>query len=89
MRRLQVDSLKAGLVRDDLDPPRWCGKCSDCRVLNRMSSGTIRRRVHHEDVGGRKYERMDTAGSEGLDEPLLGQEIYADSRPSYVSVPFL
>lgn len=36
------------------------------------SAGALRRRIHHEDVGGRKYEREESSGLDGLNEPLLG-----------------
>lgn len=42
-------------------------------VAPKMSSGTLRRRVRHEDVGGNKYERIDSAGSDDLHEPLLNR----------------
>ncbi|KAJ7518967.1 hypothetical protein O6H91_20G017200 [Diphasiastrum complanatum] len=48
-----------------------------------MSSGTLRRRVHHEDVGGKKYERIDSSGSDGLSEPLLSHEIYDNANRTY------
>lgn len=38
-----------------------------------MNIGTLRRRVRHEDVGGNKYDRIDSAGSDDLQEPLLSQ----------------
>lgn len=47
-----------------------------------MNSGNLRRRVRHEDVGGYKYDRVDSAGSGDLDEPLLGRS-YADTRSKY------
>ncbi|XP_010463813.1 PREDICTED: ELMO domain-containing protein A [Camelina sativa] len=37
-----------------------------------MASATLRRRLHHGDVDGRKYERYDATDSESLSEPLLG-----------------
>jgi hypothetical protein len=37
------------------------------------SSGALRRRIYHGDVGGRKYEREESSAVEGLNEPLLGQ----------------
>ncbi|XP_024385248.1 uncharacterized protein [Physcomitrium patens] len=36
------------------------------------SAGALRRRIHHEDVGGRKYDRESSSAVEGLNEPLLG-----------------
>lgn len=50
-----------------------------------MSSGVVRRRVHHEDVGGRKFEKIDAAGEDGSDEPLLLNDVRQSPRPSYVS----
>ncbi|KAH9549891.1 hypothetical protein CY35_10G042500 [Sphagnum magellanicum] len=50
-----------------------------------MNTGALRRRVHHEDVGGRRNERLEFgAGADGLDEPLLGQDRYETARASYV-----
>lgn len=37
-----------------------------------MSSSTLRRRLYHGDVDGRRNEQMDTSSADGLDEPLLG-----------------
>eukprot|EP00250_Pteridium_aquilinum_P015599 c22666_g1_i1 orf=334-1293(+) len=36
-----------------------------------MNIGNLRRRVRHEDVGGYKYERIDSEGMGDLNEPLL------------------
>ena len=36
------------------------------------SAGSLRRRIHHEDVGGRKYDREESSAVDGLNEPLLG-----------------
>lgn len=41
-------------------------------LLCKMASATLRRRLHHGDVDGRKYERYDATDSETLSEPLLG-----------------
>ena len=38
-----------------------------------MNTGALRRRTRHADVGVYKYEHIDSAGSEDLQEPLLGQ----------------
>ncbi|KAH0468805.1 hypothetical protein IEQ34_002037 [Dendrobium chrysotoxum] len=46
-----------------------------------MASTTLRRRLHHGDVDGRKNEHMDDLGSDSLSEPLLGNYIY-DISPS-------
>jgi hypothetical protein len=49
-----------------------------------MNAGALRRRVHHEDVGGKKNERMEFAGgADGLDEPLL--DGYQSPHPAHVS----
>ncbi|KAL5719501.1 hypothetical protein ACHQM5_012267 [Ranunculus cassubicifolius] len=45
-----------------------------------MTSRTLRRRLHHGDVGGRKHETLDSAGLDGLDEPLLGSYNYDDKH---------
>ncbi|XP_010525005.1 PREDICTED: ELMO domain-containing protein B-like [Tarenaya hassleriana] len=37
-----------------------------------MASATLRRRLHHGDVDGRRYEKYDTTDTEDLNEPLLG-----------------
>jgi len=42
------------------------------------SAGALRRRIHHEDVGGRKYEREESSGVDGLSEPLLGHRSSSD-----------
>lgn len=58
------------------------------RSESRMNTGGLRRRVHHEDVGGRRNERLEFgAGADGLDEPLLGQDRYETARASDVSFP--
>lgn len=45
-----------------------------------MTSTTLRRRLHHGDVGGKKNEHFDSLGSDdGLNEPLLGHQKYDDS----------
>ncbi|XP_058078902.1 uncharacterized protein LOC131227174 [Magnolia sinica] len=44
-----------------------------------MATKTLRRRLHHGDVDGRKQEHFDTAGSDGLSEPLLGKYGHDDS----------
>ncbi|KAL3327040.1 hypothetical protein AABB24_037632 [Solanum stoloniferum] len=43
-------------------------------------TSTLRRRLHHGDVGGKKNEHFDSLGSDdGLNEPLLGYQKYDDS----------
>uniref|UniRef100_A0A0C9RIJ5 TSA: Wollemia nobilis Ref_Wollemi_Transcript_16023_1409 transcribed RNA sequence n=1 Tax=Wollemia nobilis TaxID=56998 RepID=A0A0C9RIJ5_9CONI len=39
-----------------------------------------RRRLYHDDVGGKKYEHLDLSGSDGLSEPLLSNDAYDNSR---------
>ncbi|EOA31037.1 hypothetical protein CARUB_v10014187mg [Capsella rubella] len=48
-----------------------------------MASATLRRRLHHGDVDGRKYERYDATDSETLSEPLLGSSSTDNSRDEY------
>ncbi|CAM6113853.1 unnamed protein product [Calypogeia fissa] len=50
-----------------------------------MSSGALRRRVHHEDVGGGRYDRVASEESDGLNEPLLGTTDFYEqkSRQAY------
>ncbi|KAL2635318.1 hypothetical protein R1flu_006797 [Riccia fluitans] len=43
-----------------------------------MSSGILRRRVHHEDVGGGRFDRVSSNGSDGVSEPLLGADYYEE-----------
>lgn len=50
-----------------------------------MASATLRRRLHHGDVDGRKYERYDETDSETLSEPLLGSSS-DNSRDKYNEV---
>eukprot|EP00246_Nothoceros_aenigmaticus_P018725 TRINITY_DN993_c0_g1_i5.p1 TRINITY_DN993_c0_g1~~TRINITY_DN993_c0_g1_i5.p1 ORF type:complete len:259 (+),score=42.43 TRINITY_DN993_c0_g1_i5:431-1207(+) len=47
-----------------------------------MSSGALRRRIHHEDVGGKKFERIDSTGSDASNEPLLGRDQIDDASSS-------
>ncbi|XP_043702790.1 ELMO domain-containing protein A-like [Telopea speciosissima] len=48
-----------------------------------MTSGNLRRRVHHGDIDGKRYEHLETSGLESLSEPLLGKSSY-DSTCSEV-----
>lgn len=59
-----------------------------CVLVYKMASATLRRRLHHGDVDGRKYERYDATDSETLSEPLLRSS--SDSKDAYneVSVSF-
>ncbi|XP_002971167.2 ELMO domain-containing protein A [Selaginella moellendorffii] len=50
----------------------WCGCCSPLCARIMSSAARLRRRVHHSDVGGKKFERVLSSGSDGLSEPLLG-----------------
>lgn len=51
-------------------------------------SRTLRRRLHHGDVGGRGTEHLESSGLEGLEEPLLGSYEDDDKR-SEVRLSFL
>ncbi|MBA0874167.1 hypothetical protein Goshw_012848 [Gossypium schwendimanii] len=42
--------------------------------------GTVRRRLHHSDVGGIRSENYETSRLDGLDEPLLGKRDYDDKH---------
>lgn len=39
-----------------------------------MTSRTLRRRLHHRDVDGKKHEHLDSSGQDDLNEPLLGTD---------------
>uniref|UniRef100_A0A5B7AHU2 Putative ELMO domain-containing protein B isoform X1 n=1 Tax=Davidia involucrata TaxID=16924 RepID=A0A5B7AHU2_DAVIN len=43
-----------------------------------MTSRTLRRRLHHGDVDGKRHEHMEASGLDGLSEPLLGNDEYDD-----------
>ncbi|CAI9779586.1 unnamed protein product [Fraxinus pennsylvanica] len=43
-----------------------------------MTSRTLRRRLHHGDVDGRRNENLETSRFDSLDEPLLGNRDYDD-----------
>lgn len=46
-----------------------------------MTSRTLRRRLHHGDVDGKKQEHLEaSSGLDGLDEPLLGNYEHDDSH---------
>lgn len=45
-----------------------------------MSSKTLRRRLHHGDVDGKRQEHLDTTGLDSLNEPLLGGDDYIESK---------
>ncbi|KAJ4886246.1 ELMO/CED-12 family protein [Raphanus sativus] len=54
-------------------------------LIYKMASATLRRRLHHGDVDGRKYERYDATDSDTLSEPLLGSSSTSgnDSKAVY------
>lgn len=37
-----------------------------------MTSQTLRRRLHHGDIDGGRYDRFEASGFDSLNEPLLG-----------------
>ncbi|KAL3533315.1 hypothetical protein ACH5RR_006836 [Cinchona calisaya] len=41
-----------------------------------MTSRTLRRRLHHGDVDGKRHEHFETSGMDSLNEPLLGSNEY-------------
>ncbi|KAJ9179843.1 hypothetical protein P3X46_008159 [Hevea brasiliensis] len=43
-----------------------------------MSARTLRRRLHHGDVDGKREEHFDSSGYDGLSEPLLGTREHDD-----------
>ncbi|GER38004.1 ELMO/CED-12 family protein [Striga asiatica] len=43
-----------------------------------MSSRTLRRRLHHKDVDGGRYDRYETSRVDSLNEPLLGDDDRVD-----------
>ncbi|PIN05102.1 hypothetical protein CDL12_22355 [Handroanthus impetiginosus] len=47
-----------------------------------MTSRTLRRRLHHRDVDGERYDRYETSGFDSLNEPLLGNGDYDYSKHS-------
>ncbi|KAK6127123.1 hypothetical protein DH2020_039134 [Rehmannia glutinosa] len=47
-----------------------------------MSSRTLRRRLHHKDVDGGRYDRYDTSQFDSLNEPLLGNSDYDYNKHS-------
>lgn len=44
-----------------------------------MASRTLRRRLHHGDVDGRRNEQFDVSGTDSLSEPLLGNHGHENS----------
>lgn len=53
-----------------------------------MTSSTLRRRLHHGDVDGKRHEHLETSELDGLNEPLLGNYEY-DDRHSEVIPHFI
>ncbi|KAK6127100.1 hypothetical protein DH2020_039163 [Rehmannia glutinosa] len=47
-----------------------------------MSSRTLRRRLHHKDVDGGRYDRYETSQFDSLNEPLLGNSDYDYNKHS-------
>ncbi|KAI3472410.1 hypothetical protein Pfo_029531 [Paulownia fortunei] len=47
-----------------------------------MSSRTLRRRLHHGDVDGGRYDRYETSRFDSLNEPLLGNTDYDYNKHS-------
>lgn len=45
-----------------------------------MSSRTLRRRLHHGDVDGKRQEHLEASGLDGLSEPLLGGDDYIENK---------
>ncbi|WJX83388.1 hypothetical protein P8452_66053 [Trifolium repens] len=45
-----------------------------------MSSKTLRRRLHHGDVDGKRQEHLDASGLDSLNEPLLGGDDYIENK---------
>ena len=45
-----------------------------------MSSKSLRRRLHHGDVDGRRHEHLETSGLDSLSEPLLGDGDYSENK---------
>ena len=44
-----------------------------------MPSATLRRRLHHGDVDGKRHEQFESSGFDSLSEPLLGNNhVYGD-----------
>ena len=53
-----------------------------------MTSSTLRRRLHHGDVDGKRHEHLETSELDGLNEPLLGNYEH-DDRHSEVIPHFI
>lgn len=49
-----------------------------------MTSRTLRRRLHHGDVDGKRHENLETSELDGLNEPLLGNYEYNDRHSEVI-----
>ncbi|KAI3444231.1 hypothetical protein Pfo_000896 [Paulownia fortunei] len=47
-----------------------------------MTSRTLRRRLHHGDIDGGRYDRLESSGFDSLNEPLLGNRDCDDDHDS-------
>lgn len=54
-----------------------------------MSSSTLRRRLHHGDVDGKRHENLETSELDGLNEPLLGNDEYDDGHSEVIPHLFI
>ena len=45
-----------------------------------MSSRTLRRRLYHGDVDGKRQEHLETSGLDSLSEPLLADDDYIENK---------
>ncbi|KAK7396098.1 hypothetical protein VNO78_16859 [Psophocarpus tetragonolobus] len=45
-----------------------------------MSSRTLRRRLHHGDIDGKRQDHFESSGLDSLSEPLLADDDYSDSK---------
>ncbi|KAB1223102.1 ELMO domain-containing protein A [Morella rubra] len=48
-----------------------------------MTSRTLRRRLHHGDVDGKRQEHFEALGSDGLNEPLLDYHVRDDRQSEH------
>ncbi|RVW62755.1 hypothetical protein CK203_060238 [Vitis vinifera] len=80
-----------GIWKEILKEANWCwdniefkvglGCCVYALLIYQaypMTSKTLRRRLHHGDVDGKRHEHLETSGLDGLNEPLLGNYEYDD-----------
>lgn len=54
-----------------------------------MSSRTLRRRLHHGDVDGKRKEHLETSGLDSLSEPLLGGDDYSENKKVRIVIFFI